>query len=170
MGELVDPAYLKFAALIARAGSNPAIPTKQGITMKIPKHRVFLMAGILLCATTYVLLPKDAKAQDSAAFMMQQQAVQNALMAASFDDTNDSKRKAPQAPVKPATLYRERVPGKPEQGFVPVTAAPVAPVKYIQSRVSLYGKEISMLDDVEKSVKCYMTPQSYGTPISCVKY
>lgn len=139
--------------------------------MKIPKHRVFLMAGILLCATTYVLLPNDAKAQDSAAFMMQQQAVQNALMAASFDDSNDSKRKAPQAPVRPATLYRERVPGKPEEGFVPVTAAPTAPVKYIQSRVRVYSDTIQMVDDVERRVKCYI-PYNSGYPqaISCVKY
>ena len=138
--------------------------------MKIPKHRVFIMAGILLCATIYVLLPKDAKAQDSGAFMLQQQTVQNALMAASFDDTNSSKRKAPQAPVKPATLYRERVPGKPEEGFVPVTAAPTAPAKYVQSKISVYGTEIRMMDDVEKGIKCYMTPVSYGYPIACVKY
>lgn len=38
MGELVDPAYSKFAALIARAGSTPAIPTKPRLGGEIGKR------------------------------------------------------------------------------------------------------------------------------------
>lgn len=78
-------------------------------------------------------------------------------------DNTPTRRSA--APTAPATLYRERVPGKPEEGFVPITAAPKS--NYIQSHVYSNGSRVFMLDDTVKKIKCF----SYRSDnISCVKY
>lgn len=125
----------------------------------------FIVAGMLLFAAG-MFAASTAHAQDAAVYMMQQQTVQNALMQASIDANNESRPKPPQ---KPATLYRERVPGKPEEGFVPVTASPAKKASgYVSTKVSHPHGETMILDDYHRQVSCYVMIYGGRPTTSCV--
>jgi hypothetical protein len=132
--------------------------------IKIP---TWLCAAIVVAMAVGLLFVSKA----DAANMMMNQAVQNTILLSTMDN-GPSKRPEPQqqAPQRPATLYRERVPGKPEEGFVPVTPAPTAPPRYVQERINVYGVPVEMLDDKAKGVKCFVYKYGGRPSISCVKY
>lgn len=70
---------------------------------------------------------------------------------------------------KPAVLYRERVPGKPEEGFVPVTQATSSRFTTTTVEVRGYGS-VAVLSDNTKNVTCYILDPTgtAGNIISCV--
>lgn len=106
-----------------------------------------------------------AHAQDAAAMMMNQ-AVQNTILLSTMDDGSSSRSKPAQ---KPATLYRERVPGKPEEGFVPVAAAPAKKASgYVTTAVRTPYGETTILDDYHRQVSCYITIYGGRPTTSCV--
>jgi hypothetical protein len=107
-----------------------------------------------------------AHAQDAAVYMMQQATVQTALMNSAVDANNEPRRKDP---PKPATLYRERVPGKPEEGFVPVTAAPAKKASgYVTTKVNTPYGETMIFDDYHRRVTCYQMLYGGRPTNSCV--
>lgn len=70
---------------------------------------------------------------------------------------------------KPAVLYRERIPGKPEEGFVPVTPATSRRFTTTTVAVRDYGS-VAVLSDNTKNVTCYILDpiSSANNTISCV--
>lgn len=94
----------------------------------------------------------------------------NAIMMTQLASIDNGPSRPKEAPQQAPKLYRERVPGKPEEGFVPVTPARATPPRYVQERVRVYGATIEMLDDKEKSIKCFIHDYGGSPSISCVKY
>lgn len=93
------------------------------------------------------------------------QVVMNTLLTSSETASSSSR---PQE-NKPAVLYRERVPGKPEEGFVPVTPATSSRFTTTTVAVRDYGS-VAVLSDNTKNVTCYiLDPRgSSENTISCV--
>lgn len=106
----------------------------------------------------------QAKAQDIIT------STNNAIMMTQLASIDNGPSRPKEAPQQAPKLYRERVPGKPEEGFVPVNPAHTTPARYVQERVRVYGATIDMMDDKEKGVKCYMNNSGGRPSISCVKY
>ena len=69
----------------------------------------------------------------------------------------------------PQVMYRERVPGKPEEGFVPVTQATSSRFTTTTVEVRGYGS-VAVLSDNTKNVTCYILDPltSPDNNISCV--
>ncbi|USV41017.1 hypothetical protein [Xanthomonas phage BUDD] len=118
------------------------------------------MKKILLAVA--LMMPLSAMAQNIIMDTNTQMLTQTMMASA-----NEPSRPKPTA----HTFYKERVPGKPEEGFIPVTRNAPA-VNYVQDKVRVEGKTIYMLDDRAKGIKCYFI--TYFTErepaISCVKY
>lgn len=152
---------------------TPKAPDHFTITDEGFKPKKYIKIPTWLCAAIVVAMAVGLLfvSKADAANMMMNQAVQNTILLSTMDN-GPSKRPEPQqqAPQRPATLYRERVPGKPEEGFVPVTPAPTAPPRYVQDRINVYGVPVEMLDDKAKGVKCFVYKYGGRPSISCVKY
>ncbi|BBA65247.1 predicted ORF [Xanthomonas phage XacN1] len=126
--------------------------------MKI-SFRTAVMIAIAVGVAGSLLLPVNAKAQD---VISQTNATMMAFQPAMTADTSSSKPTTP----PPAKLYRERVPGKPEEGFVPVTA----PVKknYQYTRVDYPYGEVLIFEDFVRRNVCYITINNGRISESCV--
>ena len=140
------------------------------IPSKKEKHNDWASLFFIISFACFIFIAifgaSKAKAQDIIT------STNNAIMMTQLAsiDTSSPTTTRPEPPKKPVTLYRERVPGKPEEGFVPVTATPTAPPRYVQDRIRMYGTSIEMLDDKEKGIKCYSITYANNNAISCVKY
>lgn len=127
--------------------------------MKI--RNILLFVAVILLLVSCFVAPHLAHAQD---FVTQTNA--NTMMfqaAAIASDTSTSKPKQTQAPVK---LYRERVPGKPEEGFVPVTAT--ATKRYQYTKVDYPYGEVLIFEDFVRRNVCYITINNGRISESCV--
>lgn len=126
--------------------------------MKI-SFRTAVMIAIVVGLAGSLLLPVNAKAQD---VISQTNATMMAFQPAMIADTSSSKPTTP----PPAKLYRERVPGKPEEGFVPVTA----PVKknYQYTKVDYPYGEVLIFEDFVRRNVCYITLYNGRVAESCV--
>ncbi len=126
--------------------------------MKI-SFRTTVMIAIAVGVVGSLLLPVNAKAQD---VISQTNTTMMAFQPAMTADTSSSKPTTP----PPAKLYRERVPGKPEEGFVPVTA----PVKknYQYTRVDYPYGEVLIFEDFVRRNVCYITINNGRISESCV--
>lgn len=120
------------------------------------------MKKILMIAA--LMLPMSAMAQNII-MDTNSQLLTHSMMS----QANEPSRPKPK-PTVSAQLYQERVPGKPQEGFVPVPRN-VPAVKYTQDTVRANGDTIKMMDDKEKGIKCYwLRPYQEPQNLSCVKY
>lgn len=128
--------------------------------MKISFRTAVVIAIIVGVAGSF-LLPVNAKAQD---VISQTNTTMMAFQPAMTADTS-SRKPTPPSTTKPV-LYRERVPGKPEEGFVPVAA----PVKknYQYTKVDYPYGEVLIFEDFVRRNVCYITLYNGRVAESCV--
>lgn len=126
--------------------------------MKI-SFRTTVVIAIVVGLAGSLLLPVNAKAQD---VISQTNATMMAFQPAMTADTSSSKPTTP----PPAKLYRERVPGKPEEGFVPVTAP--AKKNYQYTKVDYPYGEVLIFEDFVRRNVCYITLHGGRPAESCV--
>lgn len=128
--------------------------------MKI-SFRTTVVIAIVVGLAGSLLLPVNAKAQDAASMSMMNQTVQNSILLSTMDNGSSKPTTPP-----PAKLYRERVPGKPEEGFVPVTAP--AKKNYQYTKVDYPYGEVLIFEDFVRRNVCYITLHGGRPAESCV--
>lgn len=129
--------------------------------MKI-SFRTAVVIAIVVGVVGSLLFPVTANAQDIIT-----QTNTNSMMFQAAAIAADSSSSKPQQQTKaPAKLYRERVPGKPEEGFVPVTA----PVRknYQYTKVDYPYGEVLIFEDLVRRNVCYITLYNGRVAESCV--
>ena len=129
--------------------------------MKI-SFRTTVVIAIVVGLVGILLLPVNAKAQD---IISQTNATMMAFQPA-MTDTSSSKP-TPPPPAAAPKLYRERVPGKPEEGFVPVTA-PAKRKNYQYTKVDYPYGEVLIFEDFVRRNVCYITLYGGRVAESCV--
>ena len=128
--------------------------------MKI-SFRTAVMIAIAVGVVGSFLLPVNANAQDVISQTNTTMMVSQSAMTA---DT--SSRKPTTAPPAKPVLYRERVPGKPEEGFVPVTAS--LKKNYQYTKVDYPYGEVLIFEDFVRRNVCYITLYNGRVVESCV--
>ncbi len=132
--------------------------------MKI-SFRTAVVIAIVVGVVGSLLFPVTANAQDIIT-----QTNTNAMMfqaAANAADSSSSKARYQQTQAPAPKLYRERVPGKPEEGFVPVTA-PTARKNYQYTKVDYPYGEVLIFEDFVRRNVCYITMYYSRIAESCV--
>ncbi len=121
--------------------------------MKI-SFRTAIVIAIAVGVIGSILVPSVSKAQD---IISQTASTMTAFQPAMNSNTSSSSNTMSSGPSKtPTTLYRERVPGKPEEGFVPVTPTAKKTYYWYTAVKYPYG-EVLIFEDFKRNVVCYDT-------------
>lgn len=128
--------------------------------MKI-SFRTAVIVTLVVAIIGGILLPHPAEAQD---VISQTNTTMMAFQPAMIDNSSSSKPKT-QTPAP--KLYCERVPGKPEERFVPVTA-PTARKNYQYTKVDYPYGEVLIFEDFVRRNVCYITMYNSRIAESCV--
>lgn len=125
--------------------------------MKI-SFRTTVIITFVIAIIGGLLLPHPSEAQD---IISQTNTTMMAFQPAMIDSSSSRK------PTRPAPkLYRERVPGKPEEGFVPVTAPTKKNFQY--TKVDYPYGEVLIFEDLVRRNVCYITLWNGNVAESCI--